>query len=143
MLIGIPYLLTKNTMKKKLKPDDKSSLSLPVSNGSTVAKAAIKQKTEKVKSTSNGKVKAKSIGNGNGLFNLNVAYSGELDSRELVQVLTAVKEGDFSVRLPDDKLGISGKICDTLNQIISLNEMLMEELSQAKNTIGKKGHLNH
>ncbi len=128
-------------MKKKLKPDDKSSLSLPVSNGSTVAKAAIKQKTQKAKSTSNGKTKA--ISNGNGLFNLNVAYSGELDSRELVQVLTAVKEGDFSVRLPDDKLGISGKICDTLNQIISLNEMLMEELSQAKNTIGKKGHLNH
>ena len=45
--------------------------------------------------------------------------------------------------MPLDKVGLSGKICDTLNQIISLNELLMEELDKAKTTIGKKGHLNH
>src|SRR5436190_1326385 len=45
--------------------------------------------------------------------------------------------------MPSDKLGISGKICDTLNDIILLNEALMNELTKARNTIGSKGHLNH
>jgi HAMP domain-containing protein len=54
-----------------------------------------------------------------------------------------VKEGNFSVRMPMDKIGVSGKICDTLNAIIFLNETLMQELTLAQNTIGKKGHLNH
>jgi HAMP domain-containing protein/signal transduction histidine kinase/CheY-like chemotaxis protein len=45
--------------------------------------------------------------------------------------------------MPGDKLGISGKICDTLNGIIQLNEALVEELTKARNTIGLKGHLNH
>ena len=33
--------------------------------------------------------------------------------------------------MPIDRLGLSGKICDTLNEIISLNETLVEELTQA------------
>ena len=67
----------------------------------------------------------------------------ELDARELLKILTEVKDGNFNVRMPIDKLGLSGKICDTLNSIISLNETLVQELSLARNTIGKKGHLNH
>jgi hypothetical protein len=41
--------------------------------------------------------------------------------------------------MPVDKLGLNGKICDTLNDIISLNEILVEELTVARNTIGKQG----
>ncbi|HEV8271111.1 MAG TPA: HAMP domain-containing protein [Chitinophagaceae bacterium] len=67
----------------------------------------------------------------------------EIDSYELLRLLLEVKEGNFSVRMPGDKLGISGKICDTLNGIIQLNEALVEELTKARNTIGLKGHLNH
>ena len=37
--------------------------------------------------------------------------------------------------------GIDGKICDTLNEIISLNERMMQEFTKAGNTIGKKGKL--
>ena len=40
-----------------------------------------------------------------------------LDSRKLLQVLTAVKRGDFSARLPDDWTGLDGKIADTVNEI--------------------------
>src|SRR5690349_14085099 len=68
--------------------------------------------------------------------------TGELDSRELLTVLTAVKNGDFSVRMPIDKVGLTGKICDTLNEIISLNEKMMTEFTKAGNTIGKQGRLN-
>ena len=73
----------------------------------------------------------------------NVAFSDELDNRELLKILSEVRQGNFSVRMPIDKMGLSGKICDTLNEIFSLNEALVEELMQARHTIGKQGHLNH
>src|SRR4051812_42866268 len=53
--------------------------------------------------------------------------SDVLDHRELLHVLTQVKNGNFSVRMPIDQIGLSGKICDTLNEIISLNEKMMME----------------
>ncbi|HEX6168710.1 MAG TPA: HAMP domain-containing protein [Chitinophagaceae bacterium] len=84
--------------------------------------------------------------NGSGNKNHKNAGNGsidEIDSYELLRLLLEVKEGNFSVRMPGDKLGISGKICDTLNGIIQLNEALVEELTKARNTIGLKGHLNH
>jgi len=83
----------------------------------------------------NGKLKEKNRSNG--------VDHDELDSRELLKALTEVLNGDFSIRMPVDKIGITGKICDTLNEIISLNETLVEELTLARNTIGKQGRLNH
>lgn len=64
-------------------------------------------------------------------------HDDSLSNAELLKVLTEVKNGNFSIRMPFDKLGISGKICDTLNEIISLNEILTQELETAKHTIGK------
>jgi HAMP domain-containing protein/signal transduction histidine kinase/DNA-binding response OmpR family regulator len=64
------------------------------------------------------------------------------DDRELLTVLSEVKNGNFKVRMPIDKVGIQGKICDTLNDIISLNEEMMLEFTRAGNTIGKQGKLN-
>ena len=66
-----------------------------------------------------------------------------LDSRHLLKVLADVRNGNFGVRMPVDQVGISGKICDTLNEIISLNELLMTELTKAGKTIGKQGKLTH
>ncbi|MCU7549059.1 HAMP domain-containing protein [Chitinophagaceae bacterium LB-8] len=72
-----------------------------------------------------------------------LAYNDALDSRELLRILCEVRSGNFSVRMPVDKTGIDGKICDTLNEIISLNEILMQELTKAGIEIGKKGKLVH
>ncbi|HWN89586.1 MAG TPA: HAMP domain-containing protein [Chitinophagaceae bacterium] len=89
-------------------------------------------------------ITGKANGNGNkNDKNGNAGSIDEIDSYELLRLLLEVKEGNFSVRMPGDKLGISGKICDTLNGIIQLNEALVEELTKARNTIGLKGHLNH
>jgi HAMP domain-containing protein/signal transduction histidine kinase/CheY-like chemotaxis protein len=66
-----------------------------------------------------------------------------LDLKELYQVLKEVKNGNFSVRMPIDHDGISGKICDTLNEIIELNETMVSEFTKAGNTIGKQGKLTH
>src|ERR1700709_37405 len=67
--------------------------------------------------------------------------SAEFDNKELLKVLTEVRNGNFTVRMPIDQTGISGKICDTLNEIISLNEKMMDEFTHAGNTIGKQGKL--
>ncbi len=78
----------------------------------------------------------------NQLLKSNLEQSlGSADARELYRVLTEVKNGNFGVRMPIDQVGVSGKICDTLNEIISLNERMMEEFTKAGNTIGKQGKL--
>ena len=64
-----------------------------------------------------------------------------LDMTALLKVLTEVKNGNFDVRLPLDLTGVEGKICDTLNEIISLNQNMMMEFTRAGNIIGKKGKL--
>ena len=64
-----------------------------------------------------------------------------LDSKELLRILIEVKNGNFSVRMPTDEAGLNGKVYDTLNEIISLNERMMLEFTKAGNTIGKKGKL--
>jgi HAMP domain-containing protein/signal transduction histidine kinase/CheY-like chemotaxis protein len=70
-------------------------------------------------------------------------YYETIDNRELLKVLSEVRNGNFSVRMPLDKIGISGKICDMINDIISINETFVQQLTLARNTIGKQGHLNH
>lgn len=71
-----------------------------------------------------------------------VSYD-ELDNKELLRILSEVRNGNFVVRMPVDAVGMSGKICDTLNEIIALNEILVQELAQARNIIGRQGKLNH
>ena len=39
-----------------------------------------------------------------------------VQKRELLNALQAVRNGDFSVRLPGDSEGIDGKIADTFNE---------------------------
>ena len=74
--------------------------------------------------------------NGNGENSL-------LNSREFLRFLSEMRNGNFSVRLPVEHMGLDGKICDTMNEIISLNEALMLELTKAGNIIGRQGNLTH
>jgi HAMP domain-containing protein/signal transduction histidine kinase/CheY-like chemotaxis protein len=64
-----------------------------------------------------------------------------LNQKELLRILMEVKNGNFSVRMPIDEIGLSGKIYDTLNEIIAMNEKMMNEFTKAGNTIGKQGKL--
>ena len=48
-------------------------------------------------------------------------------AQELLRVLTEVKNGNFKVRMPIDAVGLNGKVYDTLNEIIALNEKMMLE----------------
>jgi HAMP domain-containing protein/signal transduction histidine kinase/CheY-like chemotaxis protein len=114
-------------MKRNSKPSKASTASSADNITLDVPTPIITGKTNGSKHTKNG----------------NSGAVDEIDNYELLKLLLEVKEGNFSVRMPGDKLGISGKICDTLNGIIQLNEALVEELTKARKTIGLKGHLNH
>ncbi|WP_162264473.1 ATP-binding protein [Thiobacillus denitrificans] len=69
------------------------------------------------------------------------ASRGKLDPKLLLSVLTAVKTGDFSARMPLDWIGIDGKIADTLNDIIALNDKTSLGINHISKVVGKEGQL--
>src|SRR4026209_333077 len=58
---------------------------------------------------------------------------------ELLSALQAVRDGDFSVRLPGDWTGIEGKIADTFNEIVASNARMASELERVGKVVGKQG----
>ncbi|MDF5729737.1 MAG: HAMP domain-containing protein, partial [Rhizonema sp. PD38] len=68
--------------------------------------------------------------------------SDNLDLKQLLKTLAAVKKGDFSARMPVDKIGMAGKIADTLNDIIEQNERMAAELQRLSSVVGKEGKIN-
>ena len=67
----------------------------------------------------------------------------DLDVRRLLRALQAVRDGDFSVRLPGDQTGLAGKVADTFNEIVTSNERLARELERAGQIVGKDGQTRH
>ena len=68
--------------------------------------------------------------------------NNELNKRELLKVLTALKNGNFSTRLPIDREGLTGKIYDTVNDIIDMNKGMILNFKEAGHAIGKQGRLH-
>jgi len=68
---------------------------------------------------------------------------GSLDQRKLLRALQAVRDGDFSVRLPSDHIGLAGKVADTFNEIVTANQRLARELERVGQTVGKEGQTRH
>ncbi|MEP6688059.1 MAG: HAMP domain-containing protein, partial [Gemmatimonadales bacterium] len=64
-----------------------------------------------------------------------------LDLEQLLTVLTAIRKGDFSVRMPMSKTGLVGKIADTLNEIAELNEDMAQEFERVGEAVGKEGRI--
>jgi HAMP domain-containing protein/signal transduction histidine kinase/CheY-like chemotaxis protein len=72
---------------------------------------------------------------------VNQHLTESLDLKELLKVLSMVKNGRLNVRMPVTQAGINGRICEVLNDIIDMNERLVAEISSAEKTIGKRGNL--
>ncbi|HET9599867.1 MAG TPA: HAMP domain-containing protein, partial [Anaeromyxobacteraceae bacterium] len=70
---------------------------------------------------------------------LSPASQSEIEA--LVDVLKAVKHGDFSVRLPYQKDGILSRAGDLLNDIIGLNEHTANELLRVGKIVGQEGRM--
>ncbi len=60
-------------------------------------------------------------------------------SSELLGALLAMRDGDFSVRLPRDWTGLNGKVADTFNEIVASNARMAAELERVGNVVGKQG----
>jgi HAMP domain-containing protein/signal transduction histidine kinase/DNA-binding response OmpR family regulator len=71
--------------------------------------------------------------NGNGVA------VGTSDLRVLLAGLQAMRDGNFSIRLPGDWTGLEGKIADTFNEIVAANQTMAQELKRVGQVVGKEG----
>lgn len=63
----------------------------------------------------------------------------EFDPKLLLNALVAFKEGDFSVRLPPNWIGVNGKIADAFNEAVSQAERTTQEIHRISSKIGEEG----
>jgi hypothetical protein len=61
-----------------------------------------------------------------------------VDLEVLLGVLSDVKAGNFSARMPLHWTGVAGKVADRLNEIIRANEALGTELERVSRVVGKE-----
>src|SRR5262249_15864793 len=66
-----------------------------------------------------------------------------VDLHELLHALQAVRIGDFSVRLPGDRVGMAGKIADTFNEIVAANQRMAQQLEHVGAVVGREGKTRH
>jgi HAMP domain-containing protein/signal transduction histidine kinase/CheY-like chemotaxis protein len=65
-----------------------------------------------------------------------------LDAGQLLEALDAVRRGDFRVRMPVDRTGLAGRICDQVNAIVDLSAGLARELGRINVAVGKEGRID-
>jgi HAMP domain-containing protein/signal transduction histidine kinase/CheY-like chemotaxis protein len=63
------------------------------------------------------------------------------ESHALLKTLIAFKNGNFATRLPVDQIGIQGKIADTLNDILEINQKMVKEFARISKSVGKEGKI--
>src|SRR5258708_39859487 len=59
----------------------------------------------------------------------------------MISVLTAVKRGDFTARLPANWTGSAGKVASALNEVIESNQQLDRVLQRLGKRVGKEGQI--
>src|ERR1700682_3369005 len=63
------------------------------------------------------------------------------EARQLLSALSALRQGDSAVRLPVEWTGIQGKLAETFNEVVEMNERMAEELARLRQKVGKEGKL--
>src|ERR1700678_219770 len=61
------------------------------------------------------------------------------DLSVILASLQTMRDGDFSVRLPGNWVGVAGKIADTFNEIVTANQQMAQELKRVGQVVGKEG----
>jgi len=62
-----------------------------------------------------------------------------LGTYDLLHALEAMRNGDFSVRLPGDQPGLAGKIADSFNEIVAANQRMAQQLELVGQVVGREG----
>ncbi len=68
--------------------------------------------------------------------------ASRVEVEQLVEVLKAVKQGDFAARFPYTKDGILGRAGELLNDIIGMNEHMTGELVRVGKVVGQEGKMH-
>ncbi|MDP1795633.1 MAG: response regulator, partial [Acidimicrobiales bacterium] len=66
---------------------------------------------------------------------------GMIDAAVLLDVLSRMREGDFTARMPQDWTGIAGKAADALNDTIVASQAFGRELARVSQLVGMEGKL--
>ena len=61
---------------------------------------------------------------------------------DLLTALSALKKGKRGVRLPDEWVGLAGKVADAFNDVVELNEKMAGEIERLSRVVGKEGRLS-
>ncbi|KQV49549.1 two-component system sensor histidine kinase/response regulator [Pelomonas sp. Root1217] len=64
-------------------------------------------------------------------------------SRQILAALSALRDGDFTIRLPNSWDGVDGQIAAAFNQITAQEARIASEVSRLSATVGKEGRLKH
>jgi HAMP domain-containing protein/CheY-like chemotaxis protein len=73
---------------------------------------------------------------------MNGSRPGDPEKLDLVTLLNALRQmrdGDFSVRLPNAWSGLDGKVADCFNEIVAANQHMAAELKRIGHVVGKEG----
>ncbi|XDD51643.1 response regulator [Leptospira sp. WS92.C1] len=68
--------------------------------------------------------------------------SEHIDLTELMTVLSALKRGELTTRMPVDRTGLIGKVSDMINDLIDQNEKLVHEFERISLSVGKDGNIH-
>ena len=94
------------------------------------------KRTEQSVTTANPVNKASAKSNGDRDVRVDVSFA---DLSVILSSLQTMRDGDFSVRLPGNWIGVAGKIADTFNEIVTANEQMAKELKRVGQVVGKEG----
>src|SRR5262245_28049306 len=75
----------------------------------------------------------------NGLAEAGLNHMAGNEPSVLLAALQAMRDGDFSVRLPGNWTGLNGKLADTFNEIAAANAKISSELKRVGEVVGKRG----
>jgi HAMP domain-containing protein/signal transduction histidine kinase/CheY-like chemotaxis protein len=67
--------------------------------------------------------------------------SQDVDICRLLDALTQLRHGDFSVRLPAIWTGLAGKVGDTFNAVMDQLEGMTDEIARTSRVVGKEGKI--
>ena len=65
--------------------------------------------------------------------------SDEMYLSQILNVLIAMRNGDFSVNMPSNLIGLEGKIADTLNEVLATKKTFTASVIKTCKTVGKEG----
>src|SRR5215831_8890894 len=66
---------------------------------------------------------------------------GSTFSSNLLTAMLSFRDGDFSIRMPSNLVGLEGKIADAFNDIVAFSDRRAKETVRVSNLVGKEGKL--